>query len=250
MPPFFTQLGAAIVSALGEVVGGRSGATSSHDRISVVLQKTPGERVGFTVRYNNSYMIVAEIHDGTPVSVWNRQHRGRQLCRGRRIFSINGHTMPESMLSELRTSTVYHLEVSVQPFTHLLQGMSMLSERNAVIPSFAVDALPHRPAGECNTSECVICFEDNLAPEEEVVQLPCKHAFHHDCVKRWLTSHNARCPLCMQKVECNSYGGSKSESQLEAEVEVADEASALPVPSSLASTLQRQACRRHLVLSL
>ncbi|XP_071948663.1 uncharacterized protein [Antedon mediterranea] len=42
---------------------------------------------------------------------------------------------------------------------------------------------------------CTICF-DELQPQlEDVRMLPCRHAFHFECIKRWLEKH-IRCPNC------------------------------------------------------
>ncbi|KAL3736708.1 hypothetical protein ACJRO7_025621 [Eucalyptus globulus] len=34
-----------------------------------------------------------------------------------------------------------------------------------------------------------------ISRDEEVVCMPCKHMFHHECVVRWLNESNL-CPLC------------------------------------------------------
>mmetsp|Transcript_107709 Transcript_107709/g.311170 ORF Transcript_107709/g.311170 Transcript_107709/m.311170 type:complete len:152 (+) Transcript_107709:467-922(+) len=40
---------------------------------------------------------------------------------------------------------------------------------------------------------CVICLSD-FAIEEEVVQLPCSHTFHSECIGKWL-ARSRHCPL-------------------------------------------------------
>ncbi|KAL4022172.1 hypothetical protein IC575_015897 [Cucumis melo] len=42
--------------------------------------------------------------------------------------------------------------------------------------------------------QCAICKED-FAVDEKIQELPCKHAFHQDCLKPWLESNNS-CPIC------------------------------------------------------
>mmetsp|Transcript_78792 Transcript_78792/g.205496 ORF Transcript_78792/g.205496 Transcript_78792/m.205496 type:complete len:142 (+) Transcript_78792:90-515(+) len=66
--------------------------------------------------------------------------------------------------------------------------------------------LPTIRAGDCGVDQCAICMDD-VDPEEFLVQLPCKHAFHSMCAARWLSessknSYGKRqcCPLCCQRV--------------------------------------------------
>ena len=46
---------------------------------------------------------------------------------------------------------------------------------------------------------CSVCLED-YSPGETLTLLPCKHAFHGDCVLPWLTTQHASCPLCKADV--------------------------------------------------
>lgn len=64
----------------------------------------------------------------------------------------------------------------------------------------ALTCLPNVRAGDCGATQCCICISD-LEPHEQLVQLPCKHAFHTLCAARWLTRSARRsCPLCQQTV--------------------------------------------------
>jgi hypothetical protein len=45
--------------------------------------------------------------------------------------------------------------------------------------------------------ECAICLDDDLKLEWRL--LPCGHAFHKDCVERWLTESDT-CPICRERV--------------------------------------------------
>lgn len=46
-------------------------------------------------------------------------------------------------------------------------------------------------------SACAICC-DTDGPDW--VKLPCGHAFHRDCVVKWLTDYKAQCPMCRQSI--------------------------------------------------
>ena len=43
-----------------------------------------------------------------------------------------------------------------------------------------------------NEQECAICME---SLEKEIVQLPCEHIYHKECIDQWF-SNSKRCPLC------------------------------------------------------
>ncbi|KGN55399.1 E3 ubiquitin-protein ligase AIP2 [Cucumis sativus] len=46
--------------------------------------------------------------------------------------------------------------------------------------------------------QCAICKE-NFAVDDKKQELPCKHAFHQDCLKPWLDSNNS-CPICRHEL--------------------------------------------------
>lgn len=92
----------------------------------------------------------------------------------------------------------------------------LMTEQGLSFPSDPVDDRPPPPsqaelerlptfaagARECQ-EECPVCF---LAYEEgeELRRLPCLHAFHTECIDRWLTSRRDTalcCPICHTKVE-------------------------------------------------
>lgn len=67
----------------------------------------------------------------------------------------------------------------------------------------AIDALPKRQIcqedfDDAAKAECSICI-GKVDLGEEVTVLPCKHWFHHDCVKPWLASHDS-CPHCRKGI--------------------------------------------------
>ncbi|TPX35597.1 hypothetical protein SeLEV6574_g08177 [Synchytrium endobioticum] len=46
---------------------------------------------------------------------------------------------------------------------------------------------------------CAICLTD-YETNEEVTELPCEHAYHTECIRRWLKAH-VRCPLCRRNMD-------------------------------------------------
>ncbi|KAF0696038.1 Aste57867_13177 [Aphanomyces stellatus] len=49
-----------------------------------------------------------------------------------------------------------------------------------------------------NARECVICQVD-VDVGADVVQMPCQHVFHTDCIKEWLKIRNS-CPICRVEI--------------------------------------------------
>jgi len=46
---------------------------------------------------------------------------------------------------------------------------------------------------------CLICLDDYL-PEDDVRLMSCRHAFHKDCVDKWLQTGKNNCPACRTRV--------------------------------------------------
>lgn len=67
----------------------------------------------------------------------------------------------------------------------------------------SIDGLPVTEIKSCDDvekmgSECVICMED-FGIGDVVNEMPCKHKFHGECVKKWLRIHGS-CPVCRYKM--------------------------------------------------
>ncbi|KAJ1254434.1 hypothetical protein BS78_K062900 [Paspalum vaginatum] len=56
----------------------------------------------------------------------------------------------------------------------------------------AVRGLPEARAG--GAGECAVCLQD-FGAEDTLRAMPCAHAFHQDCILRWLRVNHV-CPLC------------------------------------------------------
>ncbi|KAG5361312.1 Receptor-like proteiny region, transmembrane domain- and RING domain-containing protein 1 [Yarrowia sp. C11] len=51
-----------------------------------------------------------------------------------------------------------------------------------------------------SSDECIICLEEFTVGESRVMQLPCGHDFHEDCIQRWLTTQQRTCPICKHDI--------------------------------------------------
>lgn len=53
----------------------------------------------------------------------------------------------------------------------------------------------YAPGQACKAGDpCTVCHTEFEA-EGQVVQLPCEHCFHEECILPWLEMHNT-CPIC------------------------------------------------------
>lgn len=81
----------------------------------------------------------------------------------------------------------------IDPNTTVTDG-----DRTASLAPTSEDGSFDQEAGlwdECeDESNCTVCME-SFTFSERMVRLPCSHAFHKECIIRWMTMHNS-CPLC------------------------------------------------------
>lgn len=45
-------------------------------------------------------------------------------------------------------------------------------------------------------AECVVCLEEYVDGESQVMSLPCGHEFHATCITPWLVNRRRTCPIC------------------------------------------------------
>ncbi|KAH6894084.1 hypothetical protein B0T10DRAFT_237347 [Thelonectria olida] len=59
--------------------------------------------------------------------------------------------------------------------------------------------------------ECVVCLEEYVDGESQVMALPCGHEFHVECITPWLTTRRRTCPICKGDVVRSLAHGPSSE---------------------------------------
>lgn len=47
--------------------------------------------------------------------------------------------------------------------------------------------------------KCLICF-DSMEEKQEVIELPCVHTYHFNCINEYLSNYNYKCPYCKKEV--------------------------------------------------
>ncbi|KAF3778029.1 RING-H2 finger protein [Nymphaea thermarum] len=72
--------------------------------------------------------------------------------------------------------------------------------RKEVINCLPVFQFASFPAGSSAGSECAVCLAGFEGADMLRVLPKCRHAFHMDCVDKWLEGHES-CPVCRQSVE-------------------------------------------------
>ena len=75
-------------------------------------------------------------------------------------------------------------------------GVSSLEDQLQVVDSL------HSHVGDCTASlRCMICLEVIRGGEESIVNLPCDHLFHSQCIQQWFNTLNAnsQCPVCRKR---------------------------------------------------
>lgn len=65
--------------------------------------------------------------------------------------------------------------------------------------------------------ECVVCLEEYIDGESQVMSLPCGHEFHVECITPWLVTRRRTCPICkgdvVRSLTRSSTSGAESSSE-------------------------------------
>ena len=88
-----------------------------------------------------------------------------------------------------------------------------------------IERIPTRRAtSEDCKEQCVVCLE-NFTKGQVMRILPCKHAFHRQCIDKWLES-STTCPICKHdagKVKESPEAAKKRESKGKAVISLSDD---------------------------
>ncbi|CAK0864610.1 unnamed protein product [Prorocentrum cordatum] len=192
-----------------------------------------GDVLGAGLGNTDKGAVIVDIQEHGLFDLWNRAHDLPPLRPGLIITEVNGSTGYWDILGELQRPGLLSIRVSAEPpwnagpnwFQEITEMGKTLQEttwggnrpfmvrleQDGAGDQFS--SLSTVRAGDCGVDQCAICMDD-VAPDESLVQLPCRHAFHALCAARWLTQPGGhsrgkrqRCPLCCQKVVPSPGGG-------------------------------------------
>jgi len=199
---------------------------------SLHLFKRQGDVLGAGLGNTDKGAVIFNIQENGLLDGWNKAQLLSPLRPGLIITEVNGVMGYWNILEELRRPGVLDMKVSAEPPSNAgpnwfqqIADMGKVLEAQEGKSSIILRLQPQEPnkkdqfssfpsvrAGDCGVDQCAICIDD-VGPDESLVQLPCRHAFHALCAARWLSEGSRQsqkrqcCPLCCQKVVCLSDGG-------------------------------------------
>ena len=79
------------------------------------------------------------------------------------------------------------------------QNQAMLEPVAVALDDKCLEQLKEKVLEEKIEGMCMICF-DEFDVEQTVLELPCKHLYHKDCISPYFKEHSNKCPICRCEV--------------------------------------------------
>ena len=133
---------------------------------------------------------------------------------------VGGGRMPINLMDILAGGRAGDAVFSQEALDRIVtQLMEQHGSGNAPPPASeqAIESLPKREitksdlADDSGKAECSICM-DECPLGTQVTVLPCKHWFHHDCIKAWLIEHDT-CPHCRRGITPRDEGANRDQAR-------------------------------------
>lgn len=96
-------------------------------------------------------------------------------------------------LTPSEVNSLLFREITPEDYDLLLRLDETVAKPVAAVET--VKELPSAAACDFMGGSCSVCltaFEEH----DEVVELPCGHHFHRECITKWLSECRRTCPLC------------------------------------------------------
>eukprot|EP00931_Biecheleriopsis_adriatica_P092685 TRINITY_DN66478_c0_g1_i1.p1 TRINITY_DN66478_c0_g1~~TRINITY_DN66478_c0_g1_i1.p1 ORF type:complete len:268 (+),score=43.09 TRINITY_DN66478_c0_g1_i1:40-804(+) len=214
---------------------------SRRKEIVVDLEREDGETFGMNMfaRRGMPGLIILDILDGSPVERWNLAHPDMELREGYVILKVCDGINLSGMMTRLNTSKRVKLLVRRQLSRQQMDSLKVVLE--TTVPPEFIPCLPQPLARDCLLDECAICLQ-HFDPDQPVLELPCRHAFHLECAREWLTKQSRKCPLCKTSLKANRMNYQKGRLEIDCSIpsEISEcERSPIAVPLSPGSNFKK-----------
>ena len=103
------------------------------------------------------------------------------------ISLVLGLLLPVSVYNLLLNLLGFTNNIEVEPDTYV----SIIDD----LPDIKLSSLNQKLIDSSETElQCTICL-DNIKPDDFIVNLPCNHLYHKNCIRNWFINNNT-CPVC------------------------------------------------------
>mmetsp|Transcript_3807 Transcript_3807/g.7582 ORF Transcript_3807/g.7582 Transcript_3807/m.7582 type:complete len:241 (-) Transcript_3807:126-848(-) len=193
------------------------------EELHVDVTRASGTVLGAAIREKDGYAVIHSLSGHGLIWDWNLRNPSKKVSIGDTVCAANGASGSYwDVIFELQKTGPMHLVLhrgararrhrptvspEIRELVHMqfralrpedyerLRRLDETVQPKDLIPEELVNEFPLHRADECGETECQICLED-LRPDELMTRLPCGHAYHGGCIKRWLTQYSAHCPVC------------------------------------------------------
>lgn len=154
-----------------------------------------------------SYFVVISPNNTPPPNMPSQQSMSRSI----RLVRESPIVMEQSPLNivinnlykdnstKIVLGNIRELNFSSNVLSNLFQNFSNNSNNidDVKLPmkQDAFNKLPKYKYNINNQIDCGICI-NNINVDDDVIELPCKHIYHDECITGWLTKYNHICPVC------------------------------------------------------